>query len=43
MRRAGKLRLNTFAISHFSEKVRWVPDVEGVAYEERAGSGFAMP
>jgi glutathione S-transferase len=30
------LRLNTFVISHFSEKVRWVLDVEGASYEERA-------
>lgn len=36
MRQTGRLRLDTFAISHFSEKVRWVLDVEGVAYEERA-------
>ena len=29
------LRLYTFNISHFSEKVRWALDFEGIPYEER--------
>lgn len=29
------LRLNTFAISHFSEKARWALDLNGVDYTER--------
>lgn len=29
------LRLYTFHISHFSEKVRWALDFEGIPYEER--------
>jgi len=29
------LRLTTFVISHFSEKVRWALDFEGVSYAER--------
>jgi glutathione S-transferase len=29
------LRLTTFAISHFSEKVRWALDFEGALYDER--------
>ena len=29
------MRLNTFRISHFSEKVRWVLDVEQLPYDER--------
>lgn len=29
------VRLYTFNISHFSEKVRWVLDFEGIPYEER--------
>jgi glutathione S-transferase len=29
------LRLNTFVISHFSEKVRWALDFEAIPYEER--------
>lgn len=30
------LRLYTFNISHFSEKVRWSLDYEGISYQERA-------
>ena len=29
------VELYTFAISHFSEKVRWVLDLEGILYEEK--------
>jgi glutathione S-transferase len=29
------LRLNTFAISHFSEKARWALDLNGIDYTER--------
>lgn len=29
------VELYTFAISHFSEKVRWVLDLEGIPYEEK--------
>ena len=29
------VELYTFAISHFSEKVRWVLDLEGIVYEEK--------